>query len=204
MKAADPHAPTATGTRPGGRSARVVAAVLEATRAELARVGLGALSVERVAEIAGVAKTTVYRRWPRKSDLVRDALIDRIERTAKLPPDEGTLLDQLTRFAHARAVAMSKPDGQVTLRMLYSENQNPEVQELLRSMRTVKLSLPLELFQRAEARKEIPRGADVELAWHMIMGSLHHRVVLMGDKQSRSSIRQLVQAVLYGVVGSRR
>ena len=44
-----------------------------ATLEELALVGYGALRVEDVAARAAVNKTTVYRRWPEKVALVRDA-----------------------------------------------------------------------------------------------------------------------------------
>jgi AcrR family transcriptional regulator len=55
--------PTPGTVRPRGRTERVRAAVLAATRTELANRGYSALTVERVAEIAGVSKSTVYRRW---------------------------------------------------------------------------------------------------------------------------------------------
>ena len=65
----------AAAVRSGGRSARIVADVLRATAEELARVGYAALRMEEVARVAGVNKTTVYRRWPTKEDLVSAALL---------------------------------------------------------------------------------------------------------------------------------
>jgi AcrR family transcriptional regulator len=55
--------PMARRRRPGGRSARVRAAAIAATLAELAETGYSALSLENVARRAGVHKTTLYRRW---------------------------------------------------------------------------------------------------------------------------------------------
>ncbi|MFC7589155.1 TetR/AcrR family transcriptional regulator [Nonomuraea antimicrobica] len=49
--------------RPGGRTARVRAAVLEATQDELVERGFHELTMDQVAARAGVGKTTVYRRW---------------------------------------------------------------------------------------------------------------------------------------------
>src|SRR5512132_695784 len=80
--------------RPGGRSARVRAAVLRATIAELLRTGYAGLSVEAVADRAGVHKTTVYRRWGTLQQLVTDALLAHV--SAKVPqPDTGTLRSDL-------------------------------------------------------------------------------------------------------------
>lgn len=55
------------------RSARAEAAILDATLELLAVDGL-ALTVEAIAQRAGVGKATVYRRWPGKEDLVVEAL----------------------------------------------------------------------------------------------------------------------------------
>jgi AcrR family transcriptional regulator len=193
-------APVTSGVRPGGRSARVVSAVLEATLEELARVGYGALSVERVAEIAGVAKTTVYRRWPQKPGLVQEALLQRIEAKAIPWPDEGPVLEQMVAYAWGRLQSMHQPEGQCTIRMLYSEGENPEVQELVRALRQAKLKMPLELFQRGVERGEIPPGSNGEAAWQMIIGTLHYRVFLHNERPSRAAVRDLVHGVLFGVI----
>ena len=75
MSAVDPPKTRRTeGVLTGGRSARIVDGVLEATAEELSRVGYAALRVDEVAERSGVNKTTIYRRWPTKSDLVRATL----------------------------------------------------------------------------------------------------------------------------------
>ena len=60
--------------RVGGRSARVVSAVLRMTLEVLGQEGYAGLRVEDVAARAGVNKTTIYRRWPTRADLVVAAL----------------------------------------------------------------------------------------------------------------------------------
>src|SRR5512138_1266815 len=89
--------------RTGGRSARVVNDVLEATLDVLARDGIVSLSFESVAELAGVSRTTVYRRWPTREDLVRAALV----RLAELQPvarDTGTVRGDLIEFVRLRLI----------------------------------------------------------------------------------------------------
>ena len=62
--------------RVGGRSARVVADVLRVTLELIGEHGFAGLRVEDVAARAGVNKTTIYRRWPTRADLVVAALIE--------------------------------------------------------------------------------------------------------------------------------
>jgi len=63
------------GRRPGRpRREDVDAAILDATIDELEEHGYAAVNIEAVAARAGVAKRTVYRRWPSKDDLMFDAI----------------------------------------------------------------------------------------------------------------------------------
>src|SRR5262245_52319793 len=63
----------------GGRSERVVQQVLVATIAELAESGYRAFRMDVVSAVAGVNKTTIYRRWPAKKPLVA-AAVERMRR----------------------------------------------------------------------------------------------------------------------------
>jgi len=57
------------------RSAQAHKAILDATLELLAEEGFHGLSIEAVAAKAGVGKTTIYRRWPSKDELVMDAIL---------------------------------------------------------------------------------------------------------------------------------
>lgn len=94
---ADATGPTvaAPERRPGGRTARVRAQVLDAVRAELAENGHEGLTVEGVAARAGVHRTTVYRRWRDVGGLLVD-VIDAAGETDWQPPDTGSLRGDLT------------------------------------------------------------------------------------------------------------
>lgn len=65
--------------------------ILAGARALLAEVGYATLTVDAVAERVGVAKTTVYRRWPTKRELIAAALTA----SASSAPDLASLYAQL-------------------------------------------------------------------------------------------------------------
>ena len=85
--------PLQAGGGAGSRVERSRRVILEAVLDELGEVGYGALTIEAVAARAGVGKSTIYRHWPGKLELVEDAF-----RTLKAPvvvPEHGTLRDRV-------------------------------------------------------------------------------------------------------------
>src|SRR5437899_12567871 len=79
------------------RSVQSHQAILEATLEIFAEEGLQGLSIEAIAERAGVGKTTIYRRWSSKEDVIKDALD--LFRGEHPLPDTGNIRDDLLYIA---------------------------------------------------------------------------------------------------------
>ena len=79
--------------RPGGRTARVRAAVLRAAGDVLAEQGFAHLDLADVARRAEVGKTTVYRRWGSVTGLVADLLAEMAEESLPRAETGGVLGD---------------------------------------------------------------------------------------------------------------
>ena len=109
---------TAPGTaRPGGRTARVTESVFAAAIAELSARDYADISVESIAARAGVHKTTVYRRWGSKAEIIRQALAGAA--TAGIPvPDTGGVDEDLRTLARAVQAVLSAPAGAAITRAL--------------------------------------------------------------------------------------
>jgi AcrR family transcriptional regulator len=107
MSAASPslHA----GSRPGGRSARVRAAVHRAVKDLVADEAGEALTIPIVAARAGVHATTVYRRWGSIAELLADVMTSRFSGDIVVP-DTGSLRGDLERYASDLAKDLSDPD----------------------------------------------------------------------------------------------
>lgn len=189
--------PSVPRRREGGRSARVVGAVLEATLEEVASRGYGALSIEAVAARAGVAKTTIYRRWPTRAELTRQALSAEL---AARPPvaDTGNLLDDLTASTLENVKRLATPRGLALVRVVYAEGGDPELAELIRAFRVEARRGAQTRIGAAIERGEVPREIDVAYLLDTLAAVVHHRVVLIGAVPSRAEVRRLVARSLAG------
>jgi AcrR family transcriptional regulator len=96
-------------TRPGGRSARVRAAVHRAVEEMVTEVGAEELTIPAVAARAGVHATTVYRRWGSIGELLADVATSRFSGEIVVP-DTGSLRGDLERWAADVATDLSDPD----------------------------------------------------------------------------------------------
>ncbi|MGI5324300.1 TetR/AcrR family transcriptional regulator [Actinomadura nitritigenes] len=103
--------------RPGGRSARVRAAVHQAVTGLVAERGYGNFTVADVAASAGVADTSVYRRWGTLEALLMDVAITWLTTQSPIP-DTGTLDGDLRAYAANVARDLAGPDGPAVLRLV--------------------------------------------------------------------------------------
>jgi len=185
------------GVRVGGRSARVVKAVLDATLAELARVGYAALRMDDVASAADVNKTTVYRRWPTKAALVA-AAIDAVSGRRDPLPDTGDLRADLALEVRRTVRFVQTAEGRAILRLVTTERSDPEVDALARELREKVAQRRSELVTRAQSRGELPASADARLVLDAIFAPVLSRVVRFDEDVDNRTIARIVDLVVTG------
>lgn len=103
--------------RPGGRTRRVTERLYAAAVELLAERGLDGLQYDELATRAGVARATVYRRWPDRDGLLADVLAHFAQTSVPIP-DTGDVVEDLVAFVHAFAEAAASPAGRVVLQVL--------------------------------------------------------------------------------------
>ncbi len=185
------------------RGEPVVRGVLEAALEELAVVGYGALRIEDVAARAGVNKTTIYRRWPTKQELVGAALRSvTVERV--IQPDTGSLRGDLLEIGRHMALLMSSAEGQALRRILIAEERNPEFTDISRQLRDSMDALPLPVIEAARTRGELAPGFDAVLIFRVLAGSLQHRLFMEGRDIDDGFLHQLVDLILMGALAPDR
>jgi AcrR family transcriptional regulator len=134
------------------------------------------MTMEGVAERAGVGKASIYRRWPSKGALAFDATLD--EYLAGQPTrDTGSLEGDLLATARDWIRSVKRSPLGATLRFLIAEVQNdPSLAAAWRERFVGPVRQQRrQIVERAIGRGEIPAGSDPELILDMLFGPLYHR-----------------------------
>ncbi len=179
------------------RGEPVVTGVLTAARQELAKVGYRALRIEDVALRAGVNKTTVYRRWPTKAELVRDALEDGAQEMCAVP-DTGSLRADLLEMGRMFTKLTGSTEGESLMRMMVGEGADPEVADLKKALRKTHEAMPNAMLARAVSRGELAPDVDHTVLLDAFVGAIHHRMFLMTEKVTEAFLVSLVDLLLKG------
>lgn len=152
----------------GGRSERVVQQVLEATVAELAESGYRGFRMDAVSTAAGVNKTTIYRRWPGKKQLVTAAVhwMRRFVHDVPLP-DTGSLEQDLSEAFRRKVSFEDRVEGRAWARLL-AEKHDPDVGAAIGGAVEERSGEWYAMITRAIARGELPRGTAPRLLLGML------------------------------------
>ena len=190
---------TATRGRPRSETARK--AVLAAAAELLLDRGLPGVSMDAVAERAGVSKATIYRWWPTKETLALDALYTEWAAARPHPRDTGSLRGDLLSLLRPWArLAGSRPYGRVVAALLTEAQTDPvfaaEYRERFVEPRRQQAR---EIFRRAIERGEIPADTKVEVALDLLYGPMYHRLLHGHAPLNDRFVREVIDMVLDGV-----
>ena len=189
--------------RPGGRAARVRAAVLAATADLLTEVGYDGLGFDEVADRAGVHKTTVYRRWPTKPELVADAVGLNIDQRVPIP-DTGDLHGDLAALAGAVAANIGSAGGALRSRSIVAAAAtSDQLADTLHEFMTRRMIQAEPIVQRAVERGELAAGADARLIVESVVGPIWFRLLLTGEAIDEEFVAALVSLVTAGATSNR-
>jgi AcrR family transcriptional regulator len=185
------------------RGKELVAKVLKAALAEMARVGPEGLSIEDVAARADVNKTTIYRRWPTPEVLAREALICASEATSS-PPDTGCIREDLAAFATKFRQVASSPDMQAVIRMRFAAQAQGRLATMAGDLERKKHARSKAMWRRAVARGDLPKGTDTDLLHDVVVGALLYLVVFARSRSDAGRLQRAMKLILEGAVGPTR
>lgn len=173
--------------RPGGRTARTRAAVLAAVVAELGEHGYAGASVERVARRAGIAKTTIYRRWGGLVGLLADLMAGYAAQQIAVP-DEGDLGSDLRALSRSVVASIQDPAiGAAFASIVAAAVQDPAARGMLSRFTAGRAAIMSVIVDRAARRGEVPPGTDAAEVIQTVTAQLYFRLFFAGEPLSEAA-----------------
>ena len=161
--------------------------------------GYSRLTMERVAAQSGVAKTTLYRRWPTKAALCVELYLDVAGRELK-DPDTGDFASDLRHICNTVVHLQTRTiAGQAFLGLLAEAQIDPQASAaFLKHFAERRREITRRVLRRAIQRREIPAAADVDLIIDALGGATTFRLLQKHAPLSRKFANDLVNLVLSG------
>jgi AcrR family transcriptional regulator len=183
------------------RSEKARQAILEAAAELLLARGLSAVSMDAVAQQAGVSKATIYRWWPTKETLALDALYAEWAAARPSPRDTGSLRGDLLSLLRPWArLASSRPYGRVIAALITEAQTDPvfaaEYRERFVEPRRDQARA---IFRRAIERGEIPADTKIEVALDILYGPFYHRLLHGHAPLNERFVRDVIDTALGGI-----
>jgi AcrR family transcriptional regulator len=183
------------------RSEKAREAILGAAAELLLAQGLGAVSMDAVAERAGVSKATIYRWWPTKETLALDALYHEWAAASPGAGETGALRDDVLALLRPWVSLVGKrPYGRVLGALITEAHTDPAFAEQWRERFVEpRRDQARPILAHAIERGELPATTDVELALDLLYGPLYHRLLHGHAPLTDSFLSELVDTVIAGL-----
>jgi AcrR family transcriptional regulator len=177
MKQAAKNDPQA---RPPGRprSERARRAILQAANELLDGEGFAAVTVEAIAERAGVSKATVYRWWPNRAAVVMDGFLSIV--SSEVPfPHTGHAREDIRIHMRRLAEAFSGKIGSTVAALIAEGQSDPELAEALRSRwLSVRRAEAREILELGIERGQLREDLNAEVAVDVLYGPIYFRMLV--------------------------
>jgi AcrR family transcriptional regulator len=166
------------------RSAQSHQAILQATLELLAEVGFERMAIDAIATRAGVGKTTIYRRYDSKEELVADAIESLREEV--VIPDTGTLWGDIDALIQNAAQITLSPLGRQTVATIISSaSSNPQFAQIYwtKYLQPRRQAFAV-VIERAKTRNEVPANLDPALVFDTMSGIMLYAQIFQPISES--------------------
>jgi AcrR family transcriptional regulator len=187
------------------RSEKARQAILDAAAELLLVRGMGAVSMDAVAERAGVSKATIYRWWPSKEMLALDAMLDWAAASAPARDTGSLRADMVALLRPWVREIRRRPFGSVIAAFVNEAQSDPAFGDAYRARFVEpRRDTAREVFARAAERGEVPVDLDVEVALDMIYGAIYHRLLHGHAELTDRFPEDVVDLALTGILATRQ
>ena len=160
--------------------------------------GYPRLTMERVASESGVAKTTIYRRWPTKAALCMELYLDAALEVTD--PQTGNVADDLKRIAETVVRIQTRTvAGQALIGLIAEAQINPDTgRDFLAQFANQRRTITKHVLERAIKRGELQADANIDLIIDAVGGAITFRLLQGHAPVNREFTGRLIDLILHG------
>ncbi|MEM6954849.1 MAG: TetR/AcrR family transcriptional regulator [Myxococcota bacterium] len=179
-----------------------MSAVLAATLDELAAHGTDGVSIDRIAKAADVNKTTVYRRWATREELVAAALESALHGSTESLSDCGSLRADLVQLVEQQGRFVSTSAGQAIARAAMSSTLADAIRQRMQASALRQPAEIVGLIERAVKRGEWDLSrTPPEVLFAMLGGAVIQRVLMERSPTDEAWCASLVELAMRAIKG---
>jgi AcrR family transcriptional regulator len=153
------------------------------------------MSIEAVARRAGVNKTTVYRKWETKAELIRAALASASEQF-RVASSLGDLRADMRALGRQFRTFTQSPEGRSLMRLRLLQHPEPEIAAIAKHEHGRQQKQIENLINAAIERGEISRDVDMQLLLDMLGGALYVRIELRNEWVSDEQLESIIEVLM--------
>ncbi|WP_162619893.1 TetR/AcrR family transcriptional regulator [Salinicola acroporae] len=189
--------PDVSPVRPGRPRSATASAEVMRTALELAlEGGIHHATVERIVSVSGVAKSTIYRRWPNAVAIVMDAFLEAVGPSIAYD-DELPVVASFRRSVLALAEVLNGPHGRLLQYLLGAAQSDPVlsrafVERWIGPRRQMGRQAIVGAVERGELRPEI----DPDLSMDLIYGAVYYRLSVSFSEIDQDFVEAVIDRAL--------
>lgn len=178
------------------RIARTRESVLRSTLTLLAESGFAGFTMEGVADVSGIAKSTIYRHWPTRLALVRDAL-EELNRQPEVELRGGPARAQVERLLnHLAGALFNTTVGACIPALIEAAEHHPEVASLLHRYSDSRRARLTAVLTKGREDGSFANDLDPELAALALSGPIFYRRLMTREPVPSGEVSRLMTMVL--------
>ena len=175
-------------------------AILQTAIDLVLELGFRAVSIESIAAKTGVAKTTIYRRWPNKAAIVMDAFMLRFGSGTQFPPAKK-VTESIRLQMRTMAKAFRSKDGALVKALLAEAQFDMELATAFRERWTLpRRKMAFAVFQKAISQGELRSGIDLETTIDLLYAPMYYRLQMGTGPLSDAYIDEIFDQAMQGLL----
>lgn len=178
----------------------VRADVLRAVGDLLLTEGSADLTFERVARVAGVSKTTLYKWWPSKGALALDGYFHAVEPTLAFPDTGDIRADLISQLRAFAKVMTQTPGGRVLAELIGQAQTDADLAQAYRALYSAeRRRLACDRMRKAQEGGQLRPEVDTQVVVDQLWGAVYHRLLIPDEPVTDAFIVALVSNLLDGI-----